>query len=345
MQIINAQQFTTLGNKIPIVDVRSPAEFAEGHIPNAINIPLFDNDERAIIGTLYKVKGRISAIEKGLDIVGPKMVSFVRQALQLASSGELLVYCWRGGMRSESMGWLFERVDINCSLLRGGYKSYRNYLLDTVGNLPNLIVIEGYTGSGKTEILDSLRTIGEQVIDLEKIANHRGSAFGGIGMNAQPTTQQFQNTIFKEILNFDLSKIIWIEGESRTVGKIFLPDPLWDRMNETHNIEIAIPRHDRIKRLVHEYGNFPAEQMENAISSLIRRLGDLRMKEILSSYREKNLEITADKLLEYYDQSYQFSRNKYKRIFTEISLPNGDSSSNAKILIAKVAELIPLKVV
>ena len=343
MQILNAQEFINLGNKIPIVDVRSPAEFAEGHIPNALNIPLFDDDERAIVGTRYKTKGRLLAIERGLEIVGPKMASFVRQALTIATSGKVLIYCWRGGMRSESMAWLFERVDINCSLLKGGYKTYRNFLLDTVGTIPNLIVIEGYTGSGKTEILDSLRNIGEQIIDLEQLANHRGSAFGGIGMNAQPTTQQFQNTIFKEILNFDLSKIIWIEGESQTVGKIFLPDPLWDLMNKTHNIEIAVPRHDRIKRLVHQYGNLPAELMENAITSLIRRLGDLRMNEILASFREKNLEQTADKLLEYYDQSYQFSRNKYKRIFTEISLPNGDSSANAKIILAKVTELIQLK--
>ena len=345
MQILNAQEFITLGNTIQIVDVRSPAEFAEGHIPNAINIPLFNDEERAIVGTLYKNKGKLPAIENGLEIVGPKMASFVRQALQIANAGELLVYCWRGGMRSESMAWLFERVNINCSLLKGGYKSYRNYLLNTIGTIPNLIVIEGYTGSGKTEILDSLRNIGEQIIDLEGLANHRGSAFGGIGMNAQPTTQQFQNTIFREILNFDLSKIIWIEGESQTVGKIFLPDPLWDRMNKANTIEITVPRNERIKRLVIEYGNLPAELMENAINSLIRRLGDLRMKEILSSFREKNLEITADKLLEYYDQSYQYSRNKYKRIFTEISLPNGNSSENAKIILAKVTELIPLKAI
>lgn len=339
MQILIADEFLFLKKSLPVVDVRSPGEFAEGHISGAINIPIFNDNERAIVGTIYKNKGRLPAIEKGLEIVGPKMAQFVREAIKIASSGQLLVHCWRGGMRSESMAWLFERAEIKCFILQGGYKSYRNYLLEKVGNLPHLIVIEGHTGSGKTEILHQLKAMGEQIIDLEGFANHKGSAFGGIGQGSQPTTQQFQNDIFDEVHTFDLSKRVWIEGESQTVGRVFLPDPLWFKMNEAQCIEILVPRSERISRLVKEYGTQPEELMENAIRNLIKRLGNQRMTEILNSYYEKDLIGVADKLLEYYDQTYQFSRDKYKRKLTEIVLPNGDAAANADLILEKTPKL------
>ena len=339
MQILSAEEFIKFCLANPLVDVRSPSEFAEGHIPHAINIPIFNDEERSIVGIIYKNKGRIKAIECGLEIVGPKMADFVRHASKIAPSGQIAIYCWRGGMRSESMAWLFERVDIKCNLLEGGYKSYRNYLLEKVGNIPELIVIEGYTGSGKTEILHSLGSMDEQIIDLEGLANHRGSVFGGIGQQQQPSTQQFQNDLFDEILKFDLSKRVWVEGESKTVGRVFLPDPFWAAMNSAHNIEIQVPRSERIDRLVTEYGSLPAELMENAISSIVQRLGDLRMKEILQYYREKNLSVVADKLLEYYDQTYQYSRDKYKKKLTEIILSSGDATANATIILKQMTDL------
>lgn len=340
MQILSTEEFLTFKKSLPVVDVRSPKEFTEGHITGAINIPIFEDDERAIVGTFYKKKGRQPAIEKGLEIVGPKMALFARKAIEIASSGKLLVHCWRGGMRSESMAWLFERVGIECFILQGGYKSYRNYLLEKIGDIPHLIVIEGHTGSGKTEILYKLKESGEQMIDLEGFANHRGSAFGGIGQEPQPTTQQFQNDLFDEFFKFDLTKRIWIEGESQTVGRVFLPDPLWNKMNEAHCIEILVPRNDRISRLVTEYGTLPEELMENAIIVLVKRLGNELMNDILQSYREKNLSGVAEKLLDYYDQTYQFSRDKFKRKLTEIVLPNGDATTNAALILKKVADLI-----
>ena len=339
MQILIAEEFMTLRKSFSVVDVRSPGEFAEGHIPGATNIPIFDDNERAIVGTIYKNKGRLPAIEKGLEIVGPKMAQFVREAVVIASSGQLLVHCWRGGMRSESMAWLFERIGIKCFTLQGGYKSYRSYLLEKVGSIQHLIVIEGHTGSGKTEILHHLKTMGEQVIDLEEFAHHKGSVFGGIEQEPQPTTQQFQNNLFDEVLTFDLSKRVWVEGESQTVGRVFLPDSLRQLMNKARCIEILVPRSERISRLVNEYGTLSDELMENAIRSLVKRLGDQRMNEILHCYLQKNLIDVADKLLEYYDQSYQFSRDKYKRKLTEIVLPNGDASFNAELIFKKAANL------
>lgn len=337
MQILTDEKFLKLKKLLRVVDVRSPAEFADGHIPGAVNIPIFNDDERAIVGTIYKKNGRLQAIEKGLEIVGPKMVQFVQEAVKLAISGKLLVHCWRGGMRSESMAWLFERVGIECFILKGGYKSYRNYLLEKVGNIPELIVIEGHTGSGKTEILQQLKGLGEQIIDLEGLAHHRGSVFGGIDQEPQPTTQQFQNNLLDEVLGFDLSKRVWIEGESLSVGRVFLPDPLWKRMNEAKCIEILVPLSERVKRLVRDYGILTDELMINAISSLGKRLGDEGMKEILNGYLEKDLEGVAEKLLVYYDQTYQFSRNKFKKKLTQIVLANGEAADNAKLILDKTS--------
>ena len=281
--------------------------------------------------------GRISAIEKGLEIVGPKMAGFVREAGRLSACGRLLVHCWRGGMRSESMAWLFERTGIQCFTLLGGYKSYRNYLLEKIGNIQQLIVIEGFTGSGKTEILCCLKALGEQVIDLEGIANHRGSVFGGIGQLAQPSTQQFQNNLFDEVLQLDLTKRVWIEGESQSIGRVFLPDPFWDKINDARNVEISVPRTERIIRLVNEYGWLSSQLMENSIRSLFKRLGDQRMNDILQCYLEGDLATVADNLLEYYDRTYLFSREKYKKKYYEIILPNGNAEENARIILKEIA--------
>ena len=330
---VEFDRFMELAGQLPVIDVRSPSEYLSGHIPGSFNIPLFDDRQREIVGTKYKKEGRLPAIIEGLKLTGPSMADKLKKALDISKDGKLLVHCWRGGMRSESMAWLFERVDIKCALLAGGYKSYRNFLLEKVGDIPNLIVIEGYTGSGKTEILRSLREMDEQIIDLEGLANHRGSVFGGIGQEVQPTTQQFQNHLFNEILKLDLSKRVWVEGESKTVGRVFLPDPFWEVMNITQNIEIQVPRSDRVERLVLEYGTLPNDLMQNAISHIVLRLGDLRTKEILQDYSEKNLTVVADKLLDYYDKTYQFSRDKYKKKLTEIILPSGNAFENALIIL------------
>lgn len=338
MQVLNPEYFIKESRETPVVDVRSPKEYMEGHIPGAINIPLFDDRERAVVGKLYVNSGRQTAIESGLEIIGPKMAEFARDAGKIAVKGKLLVHCWRGGMRSESMAWLYERIGLQCSVLEGGYKAYRNFLIKETGNIPYLMVIEGPTGSGKTEILLSLRLMGEQVMDLEDLARHRGSVFGGIGMKSQPTTQQFQNNLLGELLQLDRSKRIWVEGESLTIGKVFLPDPFWDRMNDARLVEIKVPRDERIKRLVSEYGKLPKKEMEYAITSLVKRIGEVRKNEILNDYNEGNLELTARKLLDYYDKLYHHSRLNYKRKGIEIPLSGGNAKENAEILLKRIVE-------
>jgi tRNA 2-selenouridine synthase len=336
MQVLSPKEFLQKSNTVPVIDVRSPGEYEVGHISGAINIPLFTDDERAVVGTLYKKSGRLFAINKGLEIIGPKMAGLTREALKYSKDGELLVHCWRGGMRSESMAWLFERVDIKCSILLGGYKVYRNHILESFANIPNLCVLEGHTGSGKTEILHELKKLGEQVIDLEGLANHRGSAFGGIGQGSQPTSQQFHNDIFGHLKVMDLTRRIWVEGESHTIGRVFLPETFWESMNNAYVVEMIVPRKFRLERVVVDYGSLDSELMENAIGKIEKRLGSDRKKIVLENYRKGKLALVADMLLDYYDKGYQYSRDKFKRERKKIIVPNGDANSNAQILIEKV---------
>ena len=242
MKHINSYDFTSHQTLIPIIDVRSPQEFYKGHINNAVNIPLFSDDERKEIGIIYKNLGKNNAIEKGLGIVGPKMMELALLAKKLSSSRERKVYCWRGGMRSEKMSWLFETVGMKCDVLEGGYKAYRNQIITDFRNIKELIILHGSTGSGKTDILYELEKNGEQIIDLEKLAHHKGSAFGHIGMVEQPTSQQFQNDVHNTLLKLNFQKRIWIECESLKIGSVNLPDALWERMKSAKVVEINVEK-------------------------------------------------------------------------------------------------------
>jgi len=286
-----------------VIDVRSPAEFAQGHITGAHNLPLFDNEERAEVGALYTQKGRIPAVQRGLEITGPKMRHLTDCALHLKSP-ELLVYCWRGGKRSAAMAWLFETVGIHCFTLEGGYKSFRNHVLASFTQPLNMVLIGGFTGGGKTEILHTLQSYGEQVLDLEHLAHHKGSAFGGIGQEPQPTTEQFENLIFLQISKMDSSKRLWIEDESKNVGKCAIPIQLWEQMRQAPLRCIDTPRAERTIRLMQEYAHFDTDLLYEAIKKIEKRLGFDRCKEAceacLSGNRLRALEICLD----YYDKAY-----------------------------------------
>ena len=168
--LLEAEEFLQQAKLLPIIDVRSPAEWESGHIPGAINIPIFTNDERAKVGTRYKQSGKEQAIEMGLEFVGPKMLQFVKEAKKIAKDKRVLLHCWRGGMRSKSMAWLFELAGLETIILKGGYKAYRNYIREQFNKPANLIVLGGFTGSGKTDILKEIEKLGQQFLDIESIA-------------------------------------------------------------------------------------------------------------------------------------------------------------------------------
>ena len=334
MQRIAAREFIFSELDTPIIDVRSPSEFADGHIRGAVNIPVFSDKERAQVGTTYKQVGKSEAIEQGLELVGPKMKNLAQEAKNIAQANKLKVYCWRGGMRSEKMAWLFDLVGIDTYVLENGYKAYRACANAAFGDLPNLVVLQGPTGCGKTAILMALKQAGEQVIDLEGLAHHRGSAFGGLGMPDQPTTQQFQNDIFTEIKDFDLHNRIWIESESMSIGKVHLPEALWQSMNQARRVVINLSRENRLKRIVKEYGTFNADQLTAKIESLSQRLGRNNVKTALLALENQDIIQVAELLLKYYDKAYSYSADKYKfsdPVYLELS--SYSPVDNAKVLI------------
>ena len=327
---IDVETFLNKPENIPVVDVRSPAEFEQGHIPNAINIPLFSNEERKTIGTLYKQKGKEKAILKGLDIVGPKMSGFVKQAKQIAPENKIRVHCWRGGMRSASMAWLFETAGLNVELLRGGYKSYRKFIRSLFEKQIEIIVLGGKTGSGKTDILKSLKNLGQQVIDLEKLAHHKGSAYGAMGQGKQPTSEQFENDMAVEWMKLDFSKPLWMEDESKMIGSVSMCEPLYDSIRNGPVIFLEVPKYIREKRLVKEYATFDHQLISEATERIKKRLGGQNVKLALEALEKNDYQTVASILLIYYDKAYlkgldHRDQSQVHRIRTDKDDPNANA--------------------
>jgi tRNA 2-selenouridine synthase len=305
MKKLNADEFVAKMKEAVVLDIRTPAEFAEGHLQGAISFPLFSDEERVVVGTLYKQQGKDTAVLKGLELVGPKLKKFVLQARK--HPGPLCLYCWRGGMRSSSMAWLLETAGREVYLLEGGYKAYRTYGRDLISSGLKLIMLSGPTGSGKTEILHQLMALGHQVLDLEGLANHRGSSFGGIGQPPQPSTEQFTNLIFEQVMGFDLSKPIWVEGESQAIGRVSILNELFSQMNCCQTIRIDPPRDERIERLLRDYAGFPAGELQRSIENISKRLGGKDTQDTLEALQAGDFRKVTDITLAYYDKGYDFS--------------------------------------
>ncbi|MGB3779467.1 MAG: tRNA 2-selenouridine(34) synthase MnmH [Tunicatimonas sp.] len=321
----------------PVLDVRSPGEYTAGHLPGAHCFPLFDDRERAQVGTTYKQIGSHEALLVGLELVGPKMRTLVEQARHLAPAREVLVHCWRGGMRSESVAWLLTAAGFAAHTLEGGYKAYRNHALESFGKIPQLIVLGGATGSGKTAVLRALQARGEQVIDLEALAHHRGSAFGGIGQGEQPTTEQFQNDLHHVWQQFDPAKRVWIEDESFSIGQVKLPLELWNVMKARPLVLLEVPRAARVQRLVQEYGSLDLLELERAVVAIQKRLGGLRTQQTLEALTGGQLAEAAGHLLSYYDKSYDRCLKKSQHgPLIRVSTPAGDADRNAGLILETV---------
>jgi len=302
--ILDIEKFIQQSVNSVIVDVRTPKEFEQGRIPGAINIPLFTNEERIIVGTLYKQQGKQPAILKGLEFVGPKMADIITKVKELTKDNTVYVHCWRGGMRSGSVAWLLELYGFKVFTLKGGYKSFRNFALKTFAKEYKLLILGGKTGSGKTEILTKLTEFGEQIIDLEKLAAHKGSAFGSLGEKAQPSQEQFENELAVALNKVNISKTIWLEDESRLIGNKVIPTALWDQMRIAKTFCIDLPFEERVEYLTKEYGKFPIEQLKESITKITKRLGHLQAKNALDALYENDLRTACRICLSYYDKSY-----------------------------------------
>lgn len=309
---VDIDVFLSLRNQAPILDVRSESEFRDGHIQGAINIPILNNEERKIVGTLYKQQGKNAAIKEGISLVGPRLSSIIEQAESCAKDNTLLVHCWRGGMRSANFCWLIERLGYTTYTLEGGYKAYRQQAMEYFESPLKLISLSGSTGSGKTSILHALVDQGAQVLDLEGLANHKGSAFGGVGLGDQPTTEQFQNELFEKLYSFDRTKPIWVEDESIAVGKIFIPQPIWRQMRDAPIVAVEVEKAVRIDRLVVEYGKADKEELIAAMEKITKKLGGQHFNNAKQQLLDGNLGATADILLTYYDKAYGNALEKRK---------------------------------
>ena len=298
-----------------IIDVRSPAEFEAGHIPGALNLPVFTDEERARVGTLYKQVSPESAMKEGFKIAGSKMTGFLEQAASFPEERKLLIHCWRGGKRSEAMQWLFDFSGKPSSRLDGGYKSFRQLAHSFFNELPfDLKILGGFTGSGKTEILKEITARGHQVIDLEKLAHHKGSAFGSVGEHEQPSNEQFENELFIAMFALDPHRPVWLENESKSIGKVYIPDGLWHKMKKAVLYSIEVNTDQRLDRIIEYYSNPSTKDfLVEAFGKIRERLGGLEYKNAIYALNQNDLRSAAAIALHYYDKSYTFQINNWNK--------------------------------
>jgi tRNA 2-selenouridine synthase len=333
-------EFLELSLKYQVIDVRSPGEFAAGHIPGAVNIPLFDDRERETVGITYRKEGRIQAILRGLEITGPSISSKLRYALEISGGEKLLLYCWRGGMRSEAMAWLFSTGDIETEILMGGYKSYRQHILESFSERKKVVVLGGFTGSGKTDILNYLSGCGHQVIDLERLANHRGSAFGALGQPEQPTTEHFANLLFREWENIKNEDPVWIEDESRNIGSVFMPENFYLNLQQSPMFVLMMDPDKRIPRLLREYSSCSRDDLKASVIKINKRIGGEKTKEITNAIEAGDLARAIEIILDYYDRAYQYGiRKKVQEKVIYVYTDTDDVRSNAGKILEAMKEV------
>ncbi len=334
IRMIEAEHWCTEKGSPPLLDVRSPGEFSAGHVPGAVNMPLFDNPERAKVGTLYKQVSRQEAMLEGLRIVGPKMAKFVELAGQLASDHRIAIYCWRGGMRSGSVAQLLSMAGFQVDVIKGGYKGYRRFAAELLRKPWPLHVITGSTGSGKTEILHALSDLGEQVLDLEGLAHHKGSAFGGLMQPEQPSSEHMMNLMVEVLHGMDINRRIWVEDESLNIGSVFLDKDFWNYLHASPLYRVERSKEVRIQRLAGEYGAADKQEVMERIRRIHKKLGGLATKEAIESVENGDSVRATELLLHYYDKAYNTSISERSGdIHFSLDCTDESATSIAKTLI------------
>lgn len=332
VKVIDIEEFLKLANndELPIIDVRSPIEYNHAHIPNAHNVYLFNDEERKDVGTIYKQIGRKEAILKGLEYVSVRMTAILKSIDEITkkynSTNKILMHCFRGGMRSESTAWLCSSYGYDVYMLKGGYKRYRNYVLDSFERDYKIYLLTGRTGSGKTLILNKLKSIGYNVIDLEKIAKHKGSAFGWINEGEQPSQEEFENNLSYELLKYDINSTLWFEDESLLIGRRAIPKSLFNKMREAQKIiYLDIPKECRAEYIVNTYGKYNIDDLKESILKIKKRLGGERLKESLELLDNGNIYECVLNMLYYYDKAYKLSINENKLVSIKCEDNNFDN--------------------
>ncbi|CAM4343090.1 tRNA 2-selenouridine(34) synthase MnmH [Paenibacillus alkaliterrae] len=312
-----------------LIDVRSQSEFAESTIPGSINIPLFDDVERAVVGTLYKQESVEAAKEKGLEIVSGKLPAFIK-AIGENGPPHKIVFCWRGGMRSRTSATLASLIGLKMYRLNGGFRAYRKWVVETLEGYPELppcYVINGYTGTGKTELLSRLQERGYPVINLEEMAGHRGSIFGHIGKT--PSNQKsFETRLVHNLIRLKNAPYLILEAESKRVGKVVLPEFLVKAKERGTALFLEMPVGERVGNILSDYK--PQENKDEFIRSFERiekRIHTPVAAEIRHSLQDDRYNEAARLLLlHYYDPRYQYATEQYEKERITVSAANLDEA-------------------
>ncbi|MBK8848379.1 MAG: tRNA 2-selenouridine(34) synthase MnmH [Bacteroidetes bacterium] len=311
MQILSVEKFIELlAQGYTCIDTRSPGEYMQAHLPEAASIPLLNNEERAIVGTVFKQQGRTDAIIKGFEIAGANFAGHITSARQLSPDNKVLVYCWRGGLRSNIMAWLLNLAGMEVFVLKGGYKAFRNYVLAQMCKSWPLLIIGGKTGVGKTEILHQLLSKNQACIDLEELASHKGSAFGHLGQKPQPSSEHFENMLAVELEKVKGAPHIFVENESNKIGAVQIPAMFFKQMREAMVIQIERDFEERKKRILQEYGHFDKALLAQCTHKVAKRLGGLRLQQAIEALEYDNMNLWVMILMEYYDKTYTHSNNE-----------------------------------
>ena len=362
---IQIENFLNLSRNAPVLDVRSPGEFLHAHIPGALALPIFSDEQRKIIGTAYKQQSRQVAVQKGLDFFSERMKLIPGEVEEIINGGQkkstndtallhtnqVLVHCWRGGMRSGAVAWLLDLYGFKVYTLKGGYKAFRNWVLAQFEKEYRLNVLGGYTGSGKTGMLQELKRTGNKVIDLEGLANHKGSAFGALGEEPQPGQEMFENLLAIELYkasqaeNSNITNVepytqiaspgIWIEDESLHIGTAGIPKTLWKQMRKSPLYFLDIPFEERLHHIVTTYGVFKKKDLVSSIINIQKRLGGLETKNAVNFLLENKTEECFTILLHYYDRLYTKSlgnRENIEGLLNKIPCEGVDINNAQKLL-------------
>ena len=346
---IDISRFLELRNELPVLDVRSPGEYLHAHIPGAYSLPLFSDEERKIVGTTYKQKSREQAIKAGLDFFRMRpMLEEAEKIINQHAKPEgtyekaVIVHCWRGGMRSAAVAWLLDLYGFRVYLLKGGYKSFRRWALDQFIKTYDFQILGGYTGRGKILILNQLKQSGHQVLDLECLANHKGSAFGSLGQAPQPSQEMFENSIALALNSFDDATPVWVEDESQRIGALTIPHAFWKELRQHPVSFLEIPFEKRLEYIISGYGGFETSKLIESVLRIQKRLGPRETKDTISFLVEDNIREAFAILLKYYDKVYDkalMNRNNAGEKINKLACSGVDISENSRKLITCVQKL------
>ncbi|HEU4962855.1 MAG TPA: tRNA 2-selenouridine(34) synthase MnmH [Bacilli bacterium] len=317
---LTAPEIYSIPNRV-LIDVRSPSEFAEGTIPGSVNVPLFTDEERVLIGTTYKQESPAAARRLAMMTVSPKIPQLVEQMEELMKHGELVIFCWRGGMRSYSACTFMDLLKYPVKRLKGGYRAYRQMVLEKLALQERLdaplIVLHGLTGVGKTRILLQLKERGHQVLDLEKLANHRGSVFGAVGLGKPSNQKSFDSGLFEALRTLDPNRAVFMEAESKRIGRSVMPDWLEEAKHAGIHVVIEASMDKRVERLIEDY--LPHDNaaihtaLEDSLQKIRKRFQPADYTALEDLFNQGDYEtFTAQLLEQYYDPRYEHKLAEYE---------------------------------